>query len=153
MQIKIVVVDLINNVVVVAGEQRNIAAPINTQSAKSTVTFALPASTIFKRPQVTLGSSSDIAVKQQSKKTCGKISPGSSTYDTSSVKSYYEQGESSGSKNLLGEFNNVEDCDSSGSDCISTDMNLNSVSFLITLMFHSHNISNFVGDCDDVDVH
>ncbi|XP_074378692.1 uncharacterized protein LOC141720243 [Apium graveolens] len=54
---------------------------------------------------------------------------GSSTYDTSSVKSYYERGESSGSKNLLGEFNNVEDCDSSDSDCIST------------------------GDCDDVDVH
>ncbi|XP_074336530.1 uncharacterized protein LOC141673684 [Apium graveolens] len=107
------------------GEQRNIAAPKNSQSADSTVTFALPASTIFKRPQVTLGSSSDIAVKQQSKKTCGKISPRSSTYDTSSVKSYYERGESSGSKNLLGEFNNVEDCDSSDSDC----------------------------DCDDFDVH
>ncbi|XP_074355752.1 uncharacterized protein LOC141695404 [Apium graveolens] len=107
------------------GEQRNMAAPKATQSAKSTVTFALPASTIFKRPQVTLGSSSDIVVKQQSKKTCCKISPGSSAYDTSSVKCYYEQGESSGSKNLLGEFNNVEDCDSSDSDC----------------------------DCDDVDVH
>ncbi|XP_074360556.1 uncharacterized protein LOC141700767 [Apium graveolens] len=50
---------------------------------------------------------------------------GSSSFDTSSVKSTYEQGESSGSKNLLGDFNNVKDCDSSNSDC----------------------------DCDDVDVH
>ncbi|KAL8133283.1 hypothetical protein AgCh_008660 [Apium graveolens] len=81
------------------------------------------------RPMGFEGSSSDITVKQQSKKTCGKISPGSSAYDTSSVKSYYEQGDSSGSKNLLGEFNNVEDCDSSDNDCISS------------------------GDCDDVDVH
>ncbi|XP_074370672.1 uncharacterized protein LOC141711871 [Apium graveolens] len=119
------------------GEQRNMAAPKTNQSAKSTVTFVLPASTIFKRSQVTLDSSSDNAVKQQSKKTRGKISPSSSAYDTSSVKCYYEQGESSGSKNLLGEFNNVEDCDSSDSDCISSGKNLNSV----------------IVSCDDVDVH
>ncbi|KAL8133541.1 hypothetical protein AgCh_008851 [Apium graveolens] len=54
--------------------------------------------------------------------------PGPSTFDTSSVKSTFERGESSRSKNLLSDFNSVDDFDSSdylsSGDCEDIDVDL-----------------------------
>ena len=52
----------------------------------------------------------------QRKKHCGKISPGPSSFDTTKVNSTFERGESSRTKNLMMDFNSVEDKENIDSD-------------------------------------
>ena len=89
-------------------------------SEKSVVTFSLPASRISpKNKTQTLDKNieaDDGKDQHQSKRFCGKLSPGPSSFNTQHVKSTFEKGESSKNRNLLNEFNDVDDDVSIDSD-------------------------------------
>ncbi|XP_074327400.1 uncharacterized protein LOC141665319 [Apium graveolens] len=95
-------------------------------SGNSSLIFSIPEScvtTVHKQKGVKKKSVADSEEEQNpSKRFCGKLSPGPSSFNTANVKSTFEKGESSRKKNLMNEFNDVDDNVTIDSDTTCGDM-------------------------------
>ncbi|KAK1370163.1 hypothetical protein POM88_036255 [Heracleum sosnowskyi] len=92
------------------------------QSGQSTLTFSMHASTLKpinkRRPDYKKQHPPDETEQHVAKKSCGKMSPIPFSVGKDGVRSSFEVGETSGPKNLMSDFNNVEDTFSSESDSL-----------------------------------
>ncbi|XP_074373859.1 uncharacterized protein LOC141714226 [Apium graveolens] len=92
----------------------------------SSLIFSIPEScvtTVHKQKGVKKKIIADSEEEQNpSKKFCGKLSPGPPSFNTANVNSIFEKGESSRQKNLMNEFNDVDDNVTIDSDTTCGDM-------------------------------
>ncbi|KAK1363303.1 hypothetical protein POM88_038864 [Heracleum sosnowskyi] len=95
------------------------------QSGQSTLTFSMPASTLKpinkRRPDYKKQHPPDETEQHVAKKSCGKMSPIPFSVGKDGVRSNFEVGETSSPKNLISDFNNIEDTFSSESDSLEQD--------------------------------
>ncbi|XP_074356621.1 uncharacterized protein LOC141696370 [Apium graveolens] len=95
-------------------------------SGNSSLIFSVPESCVttdHKQKGVKKKIVADSEEEQNpSTKFCGKLLPGPSLFNTTNIKSTFEKGESSRRKNLMNEFNDVDDNVTIDSDTICRDM-------------------------------
>ncbi|XP_074351704.1 uncharacterized protein LOC141690844 [Apium graveolens] len=114
------------NVPVKEHNSKNVEIQNINSSGNSSLIFSIPKScvtTVHKQKCVKKKIVADSEEEQNhSKKFCGKLSPGPSSFNTANVKSTFEKGESSRQKNLMNEFNDVDENVTIDSDTTCGDM-------------------------------